>query len=485
MNWNPGGLLCLFFCTTVFLTTATAQPEGEPITIGQKFELQSEVLNEKRPYWVGLPRNYDTSDRPYPVLYVLDGDGHFHHTSGTVNFLSRTGRIPEMIVVAIPNTSDRTRDLTPPILKSGKERFPTGGGADNMLRFIGEELMPQIGKDYRTAPYNVLIGHSFGGLFAVHAMVHRPELFDALLAISPSLWWDEQNLVDQAERYLKEHPDYDASLYMTMADEGGSMLGGAWKLSAVLEESAPKMDWEFRLMEEEDHGSIPHRSTYYGLERIFKDYKEIEDPLAVFNNGGLEAIAGHYQRMEEKFGVKNAKAPEDLINDLGYRLLAESRIDDAIAVFQQNVEDYPKSSNVYDSLGEAYKVKGNKEAAEKYYRKSLELNPANENAVKMMAEMGIVYKKEQIDISEKTLQAYTGKYVVNEQMWVRITLEDGQLWGASNGGNKIKLYPMSESKFYIKEDNVQVAFHLGENKEQAASITVTDNGREMEAKRAE
>ena len=48
------------------------------------------------------------------------GDGHFHHTTGTVNFLSRTGRIPEMIVVGIPNTTDRTRDLTPPITEVDK-----------------------------------------------------------------------------------------------------------------------------------------------------------------------------------------------------------------------------------------------------------------------------------------------------------------------------------------------------------------------------
>ncbi|MCB0629990.1 MAG: alpha/beta hydrolase-fold protein [Saprospiraceae bacterium] len=485
MNWNPVRPLCLLFCATLFWTFASAQPEGEPITIGQKFTLHSDVLDEDRPYLVGLPDDYETSERPYPVLYVLDGDGHFHHTTGTVKFLSRSGRIPEMIVVAIPNTTDRTRDLTPPILKGNKDQFPTAGGADNMLRFISDELMPQIEKDYRTAPYKVLIGHSFGGLFAVHTMVHRPEMFDAYLAISPSLWWDEQTLVDQAETYLKANPEYDANLYMTMANEGGTMLGGAWKLSAVLEESAPNMSWEFRLMDEEDHGSIPHRSTYYGLETIFKDYKDIKDPMAVFNNGGLEAIAAYYKRMEEKFGVKDAKAPENLINQIGYQLLAESRIDEAITVFQKNVEDYPKSFNVYDSLAEAYKEKGDKEKAEKLYRKSLEMNPANDNAVKMLAEMGITYKPEEVAISENILQAYTGKYSVNPDMWVSITLEDGQLWGAPNGGNKVKLYPTSEKKFYIKEDDVQVEFHLEAGKAHAESITVYQRGQGMEAKRME
>jgi hypothetical protein len=485
MNWNPVRHLCLFICAILYCALATAQPQGEPITIGQKFELQSEVLKEKRPYWVGLPESYENSDRPYPVLYVLDGDGHFHHTTGTANFLASSGRIPEMIVVAIPNTTDRTRDLTPPILKSADaERFPTGGKADNMLRFISDELMPQIEKDYRTAPYKVLVGHSFGGLFAVHALVHRPGMFDALLAISPSLWWDEQNLVTQAETYLKANPDYDATLYMTMGNEGGTMVGGAWKLEAVLEESAPNMSWEFKRMVEEDHGSVPHRSTYYGLEFIFRDYKEIEDPLAMYNNGGLEAIAAHYERMEAKFGVKKGKAPENLINQLGYRLLAEGRIDEAITVFQKNVDDYPKSFNVYDSLGEAYKAKGNKEKAEALYRKSLAMNPANENGVKMLAEMGITYKNEEVHINEKMLKAFTGKFVVNEDMWVLITEEEGQLWGAPNGGHKVRLYPMAENKFYVKEDDVQVEFHVGE-KERVDRITVYQKGEGMDARRME
>jgi tetratricopeptide (TPR) repeat protein len=71
---------------------------------------------------------------------------------------------------------------------------------------------------------------------------------------------------------------------------------------------------------------------------------------------------------------------EALINRLGYDLLGKNLIDQAIEVFKLNVESYPQSANVYDSLGEAYMKKGNKDLAIKNYEKTLELNPANPGA---------------------------------------------------------------------------------------------------------
>ncbi|HTZ33209.1 MAG TPA: serine hydrolase [Methylomirabilota bacterium] len=75
---------------------------------------------------------------------------------------------------------------------------------------------------------------------------------------------------------------------------------------------------------------------------------------------------------------------EDSINSSGYRLLSQKKIADAILIFQLNVELYPKSSNAYDSLGEAYMNNNEKDLAIQNYQKSLELNPKNQNAVDML-----------------------------------------------------------------------------------------------------
>jgi tetratricopeptide (TPR) repeat protein len=79
---------------------------------------------------------------------------------------------------------------------------------------------------------------------------------------------------------------------------------------------------------------------------------------------------------------------EDELNSLGYRLLNAKKFNDAIRIFQLNVEVYPQSGNVYDSLGEAYLDAGNKPLAIVNYQKSLQLNPKNAGAVSMLRKLG-------------------------------------------------------------------------------------------------
>ncbi len=80
--------------------------------------------------------------------------------------------------------------------------------------------------------------------------------------------------------------------------------------------------------------------------------------------------------------------PENGLNRLGYEFLQERgqpRL--ALQIFQLNVEMHPEAWNPWDSLAEAYAVLGDKEKAIDYYEKSLELNPANQNAVEKLAEL--------------------------------------------------------------------------------------------------
>jgi CubicO group peptidase (beta-lactamase class C family) len=81
---------------------------------------------------------------------------------------------------------------------------------------------------------------------------------------------------------------------------------------------------------------------------------------------------------------------ENQMNRLGYQLLRLKRIKDAIAVFKQNTVDFPQAFNTWDSLAEGYMIDGDKELAIKYYKKSLELNPDNTNAVQKLKELGVV-----------------------------------------------------------------------------------------------
>ncbi|MBS1493443.1 MAG: FKBP-type peptidyl-prolyl cis-trans isomerase [Bacteroidetes bacterium] len=120
---------------------------------------------------------------------------------------------------------------------------------------------------------------------------------------------------------------------------------------------------------------------------IDKARKSIGDEMLgiTFEKNVDEAIKRYYEAKEKSFDDYNFK--EGQLNVLGYDLLQGKRTKDAIKVLELNVKMFPKSSNVYDSLGEAYMLDGNKELAIKNYKKSLELNPGNENAKNMLKEL--------------------------------------------------------------------------------------------------
>ena len=142
------------------------------------------------------------SKKNYLVVYLLDGDAHFSSVVGMIQQLSSVNGntlVPKMIVVGIPNTN-RTRDLTPtkaqldPPFMDSTMVANTGGG-EKFISFIEKELIPKIDSEYPTEPYRAFIGHSFGGLTVMHTLVHKPEMFNAYVAIDPSMSWDNQKLL--------------------------------------------------------------------------------------------------------------------------------------------------------------------------------------------------------------------------------------------------------------------------------------------------
>ena len=455
----PHTLLFMLFSTSIIF----AQPDGKDIIIGQSFSLRSDILNEERPYQIYLPSDYDESGAPVSVIYLLDGDGHFHHTTGIVSFLKRQGRIPNCMVVSIPNTTDRTRDLTPTIKldMDALKEMSTAGGADKMLSFIKDELIPHIDKTYNTSPFRILTGHSFGGLFAVHSLLNEPELFNAYISISPSMWWDNQNLVTQAESFLAAKPELDCFFYMTMGNEGGNMLGGAMKLAALFEETEiPGFNWDFKVMEEETHGSIPHRSTYYGLEAIFKDWFAA-DLQKLYVEGGMEGINNHYNKVSKKLGFE-MKPTESDINNLGYGLMRSGAKEKALEVFLENIQLYPNSFNVYDSAAEAYMENKQDEFAIKNYKKSLSLNPGNTNGIEMLKKLGVNFdlKELAVELTKKEQNQFVGDYDIDGGGVFNIQIEDGNLKASHPAIPEQTMHYYSNNVFLLLPQNVPLKFVL-------------------------
>ena len=342
-----------------------------------KLTIKSSVLGEDRIILVRTPPGYEANKLAYPVLYMTDGDAHIGHTASTIEFLARNGRMPEMIVVGITNT-DRTRDLTPTKATGpNAAQFPTAGGADNFLKFIETEVIPEIEKRYRVQPYRVLAGHSFGGLFAVHALITRPELFNSYVAVSPSLQWSDDATLKRAEEFFKTRKELHATLFTSLGNEPGDIGKDFEAFKQLLAKNQVKgFEWDAQQMTDEDHGSVVLRSHYFGLRKVYDGWQMPRDPATGAVAGGLKAADEHYKWLSQKFGYA-IPTPEGLINQLGYQDLLGGNPEAAIATFKSNVERYPNSANVYDSLAEAYEKTARLDLAAPLYEKAQSLGKQN------------------------------------------------------------------------------------------------------------
>jgi predicted alpha/beta superfamily hydrolase len=374
---NSIRLLFGFAVLLMVSAVAIAQPATGTV---KTLTLKSAVLGEDRVVLVRTPVGYDANKLSYPVLYMTDGDAHMGHTASTIEFLTRNGRISDLIVVGVTNT-DRTRDLTPAKSTNknpaGELQFPTSGGADNFLKFFETELIPAIEKDYRVQPYRILAGHSLGGLFAVHAMISKPGLFNSYVAVSPSLQWENAEALKRAEDFLKNQKEMKVTLFASLGNEPGAIGETFDRFRELLSKTSIKgFEWRAERMDDEDHGSVVLRSHYAGLRKVYEAWQPLRDPKSGAVIGGLKGADEHYKKLSERFGY-SIPVPENLINQMGYQSIFDGKPDEAIAVFKANVERYPASANVYDSLAEAYEGQGRIDLAEPLYDKARVLGQQN------------------------------------------------------------------------------------------------------------
>ena len=382
-------LLYLLVCST-YAQIQTIGLEENEIRIGIVDSIYSDILKEKRQIWVSIPRGAEDSQKKFPVMYVLDGSAHFYSTVGMLHQLSVANGntiLPEMIVVAIPNVN-RTRDLTP----SEVSYFPNSGGAENFSIFMEKELIPYINKKYPTTPYRTLIGHSWGGLFVLNTLIHHSKSFDNYVTIDPSIRWDNLNFFKETSQILRNEKFDKKSLYLAVANrlpkglDLGSVAYDTLKSSEHMrtilqfskvcnEASGLNFNWNFYA--KDNHNGVPFIGMYDALRFLFKWYNFDEEIL--FWEGQnmsvkelIDLITLHFKNISNHFGYAFLP-PEVLINRYGDIVMYEKWYDKAFALYDMNINNYPKSFLVYDAMGDFYRIQGKNKKAIIFYEKSLEI----------------------------------------------------------------------------------------------------------------
>jgi uncharacterized protein len=374
--------------------TGFAQTDNR-ISVGTVDSVKSEILQETRKIWVYTPpRSSGNASQKYPVMYLLDGNRFFVSSVGMIQQLSSTDVLPEMIVVGVLNTI-RERDLTPTkgtgdaMVQFLAMNLRGSGGADDFLSFMEKELMPYINAKYPTQPYKILLGHSFGGLTAMHAMLTRPKMFNAFICIDPSMWWDNLKSFQAAKKAFTQTDLSGTALYMGIAntlDEDTDLkkalkdtsvdtrgIRANFQLDEFIRNQKPKgLRYAGKYYPNDTHNSSTLITEYDALRFIFEgfqlnlDNKDVLDPAADF----AQKIRKRYQNITKIYGYE-VKPPENEINTWGYRFVNRKQFTKAEGLFRMNAENYPNSFNVYDSYGDFHVAAGNKNKAIEEYTKAL------------------------------------------------------------------------------------------------------------------
>jgi predicted alpha/beta superfamily hydrolase len=241
--------------------------------------LHSKVLNQDRRLYIQVPTlDSAAANTALPTLYLLDGENHFHLLAAYVAYLSHWQVIPPMIVVGIISV-DRVKDLTPAnsVLNfSGQvdSSYKTSGGNEPFLTFVQQELMPYVQAKYKTNSVNLLAGHSFGGITTLNCLLTRPSLFDAYIAVSPSLWFANKFVLRLARKNLPQRSLANKKLFYSVGNEGGSFRRDVVEFDRLVRKTRWKQfEHRYQAYPEESHMSEPLPAYYDALRFIYKDWK--------------------------------------------------------------------------------------------------------------------------------------------------------------------------------------------------------------------
>lgn len=483
-------IISLVVLFVVFISTTNAQ-NNERIIIGNKTNFYSKTLNESRRIWIYSPDQTAIIPNPakqYPVVYVLDGDAHFLSTVGMIQQLSQANGntlIPEMIVVGIENTN-RFRDLTPSSIDSAGVRK-----VNPFVNFLEKELIPYVDKNYKTAPYRILIGHSLGGLTAIDILTNSPAIFNAYIAIDPSMWYqDEKHLKNTVSR-LGSNNLKNKRLFIGTANTmpaGMSLanlkndksaetqhIRSIFSLDKFLKsQTGSQLKYSMKYYATEDHNSVPLISEYDGLRYIF-DYYQINITTRELSDSSA-SIAGkyrqHYKKISDELGYKNAP-PEAFINYLAYDALSKKQYARAQALFLLNIENFPNSNNVYDSYGDYYIARKDSLNAITNYKKALSLK----NDIRTQNKILVLTQSGKYTLSPAELEKYAGVYTLEAyKMDVILVIVEGKLIAKVAGQEDDEMVPIAKDIFTVKnKQGYTITFQMNENR--AISFTsVQPNG---------
>jgi predicted alpha/beta superfamily hydrolase len=408
MNIKNASVILLLFA--LFTGSVKAQNIGFPkaiknnkIVIGVRDSIHSNEFGMVRDFYVYVPYSSVDTSKKYPVLYVLDGEEAFISTVGLVYNLSVSwggAVMPEMIVVGIPHAGDaanRMHEYTPTIEipSSFPSEPPISKGRGSLfLNYLEHELIPYVDSKYPTTSYRSYVGHSFGGVSVIYALLDRPHLFDNYVSMDPSLWWGEQLLLKRAKSTLDTLNLAGKSLFVAMANTlpPGMDLEALKKsdskertlehpksildfTNVILPQAKTELKFNSKFYENESHLSVSFISTLDAFRWLFSWYNNEETINTILKSDITPDAAVKELKRFYKIRGKRLKSstfpPRNLVNYLANNLTQNGKTETALAFYTLNIKNFPDDPAVYEAMGKYYALQNEPKKAIKSFKRAI------------------------------------------------------------------------------------------------------------------
>lgn len=373
------------FLIIVFLTFSSFLSAQEYSGISKTYKIDSEVFKGEREIRVWVPHSYKASESNYPVIYLFDAqfDALFDMTTGISDYMSQTGLTSEYIVVGI-KTENRPKEFTPTYLNEktatdwGKESEV--GNALLLETHLKNEVLPLVAEKYRVTPYRVGIGHSLGGTFVLNSVLTQPDLFNSIIAISPNVSYDDEQLLLRFENFLKQHKTVNKTIYVSSGTTGNmeNMFKNSMiKLDSILEKQRPKgLLYTYDIFQDYNHSETPLVSISKGLTQISriwniteeKQEELLQDSAKLF----VDDVKSFYLDLTEWAGFEVLPNANE-INQMAYFCLRSKKAKEALGVLDWAIQLHPKDANLYDSKAEMLENLNQYKEAAVYYQKAFQI----------------------------------------------------------------------------------------------------------------
>ena len=296
----------------------------------------SKYLNEKRAIEIQLPRSYKIEvDKNYPLMIVLDGDYMFNIVSGSVDYLSYWGDIPENLVVGINQKDTRFQDSS---VFDNITYTPISSTA-SFYDFIVNELIPYFSKNYRVSNFKVIVGQERTANFANFFLLKNDPQIRGVISISPKI---SENM----NRYLNENlSKTNSKIVYTLSSskrDFESIFKNVSELTASLDSIENKnLRFESLIFDKENHYILPSVSVPKSIRSIYSMYSDIDkieydSIISKLETSPIDYLKNKYQLIKEFYDLDKTISMNDFM---------------AIEEFIEENEFF----NLYDELSELAK----------------------------------------------------------------------------------------------------------------------------------